>query len=208
MKDLKDCIEVISHVYDHIGYISLGLFANLMGVAPEKAIKLAANDFFRGILSNLSSKSVGNPDNLPPALGMIAGALAGTTQVVATNPMETVKIRMQMAAVSSGKSGVLTVNHLPSTFSVVRDLGIRGLYRGSFATLSRDVPFSMIFFQLFASFKTLFKEKTKSNDLEFPFIFVSGIASGAIGAFVVTPMDGISIIFNYYIHQYFISCKN
>lgn len=161
-----------------------------MGVAPEKAIKLASNDFFRGLLSKFSSKSGGNPDKLSPALGMFAGALAGTTQVIATNPMETVKIRMQMAAITSAKSGVLIVNSVPSTFSVIKDLGLRGLYRGSFATLSRDVPFSMIFFELFASFKSFFKDQTKSNDLEFKYIFASGISAGAIGAMAVTPMDG------------------
>lgn len=122
---------------------------------------------------------------------MIAGALAGTTQVIATNPMETVKIRMQMAAVSAGKSSVLAINEVPSTLSVMKDLGIKGLYRGSLATLSRDVPFSMLFFQLFASFKDFFKKQTnQTKDIEFPYIFASGISAGAIGAFVVTPMDG------------------
>ena len=136
--------------------VCLGLVANLVGVAPEKAIKLAANDFFRVSLAGLSTNAKGNPDNLPTGLGMLAGALAGTTQVIATNPMETVKIRMQMAAINVARStsmGSMVVREIPSTLSVVKDLGIRGLYRGSLATLSRDVPFSMIFFQLFASFK-------------------------------------------------------
>ena len=162
-------------------------------MAPEKAIKLAANDFFRGTLAGLSSKAQGNPDKLPPGLGMLAGALAGTTQVIATNPMETVKIRMQMAAINmarSTSSNSVAVQGIPSTLSVVKDLGLKGLYRGSLATLSRDVPFSMIFFQLFASFKNAFVDRTKSKELEFPYIFVSGVSAGAIGAFLVTPMDG------------------
>ena len=163
-----------------------------MGVAPEKAIKLAANDFFRGQLATLSAISHGNPDKLPMAYGMLAGALAGTVQVIATNPMETVKIRMQMATLSLGKSSHHTVSmtSLPTTFSVVRDLGLRGLYRGSLATLSRDVPFSMIFFQMFATFKGQFAKLNSSGEAQFPFIFASGISAGALGAFLVTPMDG------------------
>lgn len=167
------------------------MLANLIGVAPEKAIKLAANDLFRGALANLSSKAQGNPDKLPTGLGMLAGAMAGTSQVIATNPMETVKIRMQMATIlTSGKSSTVTFPSTPSTLSVVKDLGIKGLYRGSLATLSRDVPFSMLFFQLFASFKSHFAEKQGRSDLEFQYIFASGISAGAISAYLVTPMDG------------------
>lgn len=121
---------------------------------------------------------------------MLAGALAGTTQVIATNPMETVKIQMQMATASFRQASIATLQQVPTTFSVVKELGLKGLYRGSFATLSRDVPFSMIFFQLFA----LFKEKSGANRHEsshhFPLIFGSGIAAGALSAFLVTPIDG------------------
>lgn len=168
-----------------------------MGVAPEKAIKLAANDFFRGQLAILSKTAKGNPDKLPIVYGMFAGALAGTVQVIATNPMEAVKIRMQMATLSLDKpSSTVTMHTLPTTFSVVRDLGLRGLYRGSLATLSRDVPFSMIFFQLFATFKSQFaNQNTHNNEVKFPFIFASGISAGALGAFLVTPMDGIICLF-------------
>lgn len=168
----------------------VGLFANIIGVAPEKAIKLAANDLFRAKLASLSHRAKGNPDKLPTELGMLAGAMAGTTQVIATNPMETVKIRMQMATISSAASiaGNVAIQNIPSTFSVVKDLGLRGLYRGSVATLSRDVPFSMLFFQSFAFFKS--KLGNNDKELRFPLIFAAGITAGAISAFMVTPMDG------------------
>ena len=161
-------------------------------------------------LAGFSKKASGNPDKLPAGLRMLAGALAGTTQVIVTNPMETVKIRMQRAtiltsspasaaALTSRRSSIATLGDtkiIPSTLSVVKDLGLRGLYRGSLSTLSRDVPFSMIFFQLFAYLKSSFlnsnlKEGNHNGDVnEFPRIFVAGITAGAIGAFLVTPMDG------------------
>lgn len=148
---------------------------------------------------------------------MLAGALAGTAQVIVTNPMEVVKIRMQMAtvlALSSRRSSNIFEEKgiMPSTLSVIKDLGLRGLYKGTLSTLSRDVPFSMIFFQLFACFKSsILKNDTFEVDdakhlYEFPRIFAAGIAAGAIGAFLVTPMDGKHkhIIensqYNYFIH--------
>ena len=40
---------------------------------------------------------------------------------------------------------------------VVKHLGLGGLYRGYFITLMRDVPFSMIFFPLYAFLKDVGK---------------------------------------------------
>jgi hypothetical protein len=170
--------------------LSLGLLANLIGVAPEKAIKLAANDYFRSLFSNSSLVPLsirGKPDQLPATIGALAGAMAGLAQVIATNPMEAVKIRMQVAA-SSLPSQTLVV---PRMRLVVREMGLRGLYRGSLATLSRDIPFSMIFFQLFAALKQVFASVQDGGVASFPCVFLSGIVAGATGAFIVTPMDGM-----------------
>lgn len=61
----------------------------IIGVAPEKAIKLTMNDLIRDKLSvdgriNLTSE-------------ILAGSCAGASQVVFTNPLEIVKIRLQVA---------------------------------------------------------------------------------------------------------------
>lgn len=67
-----------------------GLIAQLVGITPEKAIKLAANDMFRYYLPKNAH------GELDLVYEVVAGAGAGLTQVVATNPMEIVKIRMQV----------------------------------------------------------------------------------------------------------------
>jgi hypothetical protein len=67
-----------------------GLIAQLVGITPEKAIKLAANDFYRSVLPKNAH------GELDLHMEMVAGGLAGLSQVVATNPMEIVKIRMQV----------------------------------------------------------------------------------------------------------------
>lgn len=69
------------------------------------------------------------------------------------------------------------------------------------STLSRDVPFSMIFFQSFAFFKS--KMANEAVDLGFSSIFASGITAGAISAFLVTPMDGKKTI--RYLIQYLLN---
>lgn len=148
-------------------------------MTPEKAIKLAVNDMARRVLANKYNS--GNAHDLPAHLGMFAGALAGFCQVVATNPMEMVKIQMQVA--SQYFNGLFR----KSTMLVVRELGLRGIYRGSLATLSRDVPFSIIFFQSSAAFKNVF-----GGDSPTLFsIFASGLLAGCLAATAVTPMDVI-----------------
>lgn len=143
--------------------------ANLVGVTPEKAIKLAVNDYVRAYFAGKLQRP---PSELPPAYGMIAGAAAGLCQVVATNPMEMVKIQMQLAA----KTG----RPIPRTVDVVRRLGLRGIYTGTPITLMRDIPFSVLFFQGYA----MLKERLNSS-------FLAGCLAGCAASAAATPMDVI-----------------
>ncbi|KAJ2900015.1 mitochondrial aspartate-glutamate transporter agc1 [Coemansia aciculifera] len=155
-----------------------GLVPNLAGVTPEKAIKLAANDIMRGILAERIGTS---PDRLPVAYGALAGATAGLCQFVATNPMEIVKIHMQV-----GGPGV-------SALGVVRNLGVRGLYRGTAATLLRDVPFSLVFFPMQAWLAQqaqwlVYGSREKPATL---CVLAGSTVAGMVAAASVTPADVI-----------------
>lgn len=66
-----------------------GLLPQIIGVAPEKAIKLTMNDFMRDKLA------LDGRISLPCEI--IAGGTAGASQVVFTNPLEIIKIRLQVA---------------------------------------------------------------------------------------------------------------
>jgi len=107
-----------------------GIVPNLIGITPEKAIKLAVNDFTREYLAERSGVS---EDKLAIKYGMLAGATAGFCQVIATNPMEIVKIQMQVAGAQKLEPG----EKRPTAMGIVRSLGLRGLYRGTPATLLR-----------------------------------------------------------------------
>ena len=61
-----------------------------MYVAPEKAIKLATNDFVRDKISEVNYGHISVPDE------MLAGACSGVANVVFSNPLEIVKIRLQV----------------------------------------------------------------------------------------------------------------
>ena len=61
---------------------------NILLITPEKAIKLAANDFFRHKLTTKEGK-------LPVHREMMAGGSAGLCQIVVTTPMELLKIQVK-----------------------------------------------------------------------------------------------------------------
>lgn len=77
---------------------------------------------------------------------------AGGSQVIFTNPLEIVKIRLQVAGEIAGGAKV-------SALSVVKDLGLFGLYKGVRACLLRDVPFSAIYFPAYAHTKAAFADE-------------------------------------------------
>ncbi|XP_031424572.2 mitochondrial glutamate carrier 1, partial [Clupea harengus] len=182
------------------GYFGMyrGAAVNLTLVTPEKAIKLAANDFFRQQLSKDGQK-------LTLLREMLAGCGAGTCQVIVTTPMEMLKIQLQDAgrieaqrkatALAQGRaaSGHLELKS-PTAFQLTEDLlkrkGITGLYKGLGATLLRDVPFSMIYFPLFANLNNLGRSGAE-GPAPFYVSFTSGCVAGSTAAVAVNPVDVI-----------------
>uniref|UniRef100_A0A672JK93 Calcium-binding mitochondrial carrier protein Aralar1-like n=1 Tax=Salarias fasciatus TaxID=181472 RepID=A0A672JK93_SALFA len=98
------------------------------------------NDFVR-------DKFTTEDGSIPLAAEILAGGCAGGSQVIFTNPLEIVKIRLQVA-------GEITTGPRVSALNVVRDLGFFGLYKGAKACFLRDIPFSAIYFPVYAHTKT------------------------------------------------------
>lgn len=188
------------------GYFGMyrGAAVNLTLVTPEKAIKLAANDFFRHHLSKDGKK-------LTLLREMLAGCGAGTCQVIVTTPMEMLKIQLQDAGRIAAQKKLMAAQAQLSpssaagaaepvvearttatqiTRELLRSKGIAGLYKGLGATLLRDVPFSIVYFPLFANLNKLGQ---KDPDVKAPFYvsFLSGCVAGSTAAVAVNPCDVI-----------------
>ncbi|KAG7522284.1 hypothetical protein JOB18_018217 [Solea senegalensis] len=209
-KGMLDCLAKTVRSEGYFGCYR-GAAVNLTLVTPEKAIKLAANDVFRQKLSK--------DGHLPLWGEVLAGCGAGTCQVVVTTPMEMLKIQLQdagrlaaqrpvptaaqTAAAAPGPAPSLvstrpqprpTPQQRPSatgiTVDLLRSRGLAGLYRGAGATLMRDVPFSMIYFPLFANLNALGQVDVQAKA---PFwqSFMAGCGAGSVAAVAVTPLDVI-----------------
>merc|ERR1719369_1971634 len=141
----RNSFDCFKKVVRHEGFTGLyrGLVPQLLGVAPEKAIKLTMNDLARDKLKQA------NGGQLPIWAEMVAGATGGASQVMFTNPLEIVKIRLQVA-------GEIAHGAKVSAIGVVKELGFFGLYKGSRACFLRDIPFSAIYFPAYAHLKPAF----------------------------------------------------
>lgn len=192
--------------------LSSGAAVNLTLVTPEKAIKLAANDFFRHHLAK-------DGKGLTVFKEMLAGCGAGMCQVVITTPMEMLKIQLQDAgrlaaqhqkpivlsptklvatnavlsrSFNSGPVAVAAAPRAVSATQIAKELlhthGVQGLYRGLGATLMRDVPFSVVYFPLFANLNRL-GQPAPGESSPFYWAFLSGCAAGSTAAVAVNPCD-------------------
>ncbi|KAF8931839.1 mitochondrial carrier domain-containing protein [Dissophora ornata] len=178
----KNSIDCFKKVIKNEGVLGLyrGLGPQLVGVAPEKAIKLTMNDLVRRHLSDKDG-------NITFTSELIAGGVAGGSQVVFTNPLEIVKIRLQVA----GEAAKSLEGPRPGAVAIVRTLGIVGLYKGASACLLRDIPFSAIYFPVYAHLKKdLFKEGPEHR-LTIGELLMAGAIAGMPAAYFTTPADVI-----------------
>lgn len=112
----------------------------------------------------------------------LSGAFARTFAGCVMSPFTIVKARMEWQAPGTYSSNLQVFQH------VLRDEGVRGLYRGMVPTLIRDVPFSGLYVLIYTRLKAVL-------ELEFPQApiygvhFASGVVAGVLATTVVHPAD-------------------
>jgi hypothetical protein len=106
-----------------------GLGVQLLGIAPEKGIKMGVND----VLASTFLSSMGY---FPVWGQVVSGAMAGACQVVASSPLEVMKVGLQTSEMTLAE--------------VWKDIGgIKGLFRGAQACMIRDILWTAICFPLY-----------------------------------------------------------
>ncbi|ORY19720.1 mitochondrial carrier domain-containing protein [Clohesyomyces aquaticus] len=180
-KNSLDCFRKVIKNEGPTGLYS-GVLPQLVGVAPEKAIKLTVNDLVRGKFTDKATGHIWLPWEL------FAGGSAGACQVVFTNPLEIVKIRLQVQG-----EVAKTVDGTPrrSAMWIIKNLGLVGLYKGASACLLRDVPFSAIYFPCYSHLKRDYFGETPTKSLGVLQMLTAGAIAGMPAAYLTTPCDVI-----------------
>lgn len=152
-----------------------GLMVNVVGIAPEKTIKLGANSLMRGIV-------MGHFGYLPLAGEVFAGGFAGCTQVLVTNPLEVVKLKLQTSQ--------MTIKDVMSQLQ-----GLADLYQGAEACVARDAVFSAVLFPTYAHLKVALAASlvggmgVSAESASFWANLFAGSFAAAPAALISTPAD-------------------
>eukprot|EP00545_Synedropsis_sp_CCMP1620_P001440 CAMPEP_0119013576 /NCGR_PEP_ID=MMETSP1176-20130426/8523_1 /TAXON_ID=265551 /ORGANISM="Synedropsis recta cf, Strain CCMP1620" /LENGTH=304 /DNA_ID=CAMNT_0006966675 /DNA_START=59 /DNA_END=970 /DNA_ORIENTATION=+ len=150
-----------------------GVLVNVIGVAPEKTVKLGANNFLRvAIMAHFGY--------LPLAGEVVAGGFAGMTQVIVTNPLEVVKVKMQTSDMTF-RDVMKQIN------------GLKDLYQGAEACIYRDMVFSAFLFPFYAHAKVFLLPFVAAVVGDNAPVFWSNLLAGSMSAgpaaFISTPAD-------------------
>ena len=158
-----------------------GMLTPIIGVTPMYALCF----FGYGVGRNLQLK---NPnDRLTYFQTFNAGLLAGffTTTIMA--PGERIKCLLQIQSSSKNKK---YAGPMDCAKQLYRTGGIRSLYKGTFATLLRDVPASGAYFMTYEIILDRFSAPGQKRDTLSPFkVFVAGGCAGILNWLIAIAPD-------------------
>ncbi|XP_076252076.1 solute carrier family 25 protein Shawn-like isoform X2 [Rhynchophorus ferrugineus] len=124
------------------------------------------------------NKKLNEKHTQPYWIPLISGATARVFSVTLVNPLELIRTKMQ-----SQKLSYIELNEALKV--LLKQDGIKGLWKGIFPTLLRDVPFSAIYWMSYETIKSFWKVDHPS----FWQAFVGGAVSGSLAASITVPFD-------------------
>ncbi|CAK5266071.1 unnamed protein product [Mycena citricolor] len=126
------------------------------------------------------------------ATHIAAGGIAGGCEALACQPLDTIKVRMQLSR--SGRApGTKARGFLATGAMIVQRETPLALYKGLGAVLSGIVPKMAIRFASFESYKSFLADRT-TGKTSTAGIFLAGLGAGTTEAIaVVTPMEVVKI---------------
>lgn len=153
-----------------------GLPPTLLMALPQVVIYFTTYD---EVKKAFGYHELNNPNKLIP---IVSGGLARVITVTAVSPLELIRTKIQSERLNYKQIYVAIRN-------AVKQNGFKSLYSGWVPTVLRDVPFSMIYWFNYESFKTFFLKFIKKEKLH-PFeTFVCGACAGSLAAAITCPFD-------------------
>lgn len=120
---------------------------------------------------------------------LVAGGVAGAAGIVSTQPLDTVRIRMQ--TLPNQGSGSPLLGCLRSTF---RGEGLRGFYKGVASPTFTVGLMNSVLFLSYEKASAALRERNNSASLSLPDVALAGAASGAASAFITGPTELVKCI--------------
>lgn len=125
-----------------------GNYTNCVRIVPKSALQYATFGVWRPVLDSMVGNGEPDPNkSLSIPRLMAAGMLAGLTAQVATYPLDTIRARLVVDS-TGRQGGILSIG-----YSIYKDGGGRGFYRGIGPTICGSVPYVGIEFSVYSTLK-------------------------------------------------------
>ncbi|KAG2385802.1 hypothetical protein C9374_002951 [Naegleria lovaniensis] len=172
-------IGTVSEIVKTSGLKSLyrGILPPILMEAPKRAVKFAANEFFKDIFMEKETKK------LSQVGAALSGSCAGITEAFVVVPFELVKIRLQ-AKENLG----LYKNTQDAITKILKQEGVLTLYTGLEATIWRNATWNGGYFGLIHAVKSRMPATNSEGQRLFQ-DFIAGFLSGTFGTMLNTPFD-------------------
>mmetsp|Transcript_106896 Transcript_106896/g.300563 ORF Transcript_106896/g.300563 Transcript_106896/m.300563 type:complete len:342 (+) Transcript_106896:1-1026(+) len=169
-------IGAIKQIFATSGVLGFyqGVVPYLIGDGSSGAVKFATFEASKTYLERRL------PPKYHPAVQFLCAAGAMLACSVILVPGEVLKCKIQAGGATS-LGGAIS--------SILKTEGIKGLFAGYYATLVRDVPYTMLELGVYENVKMLirrFREREALNGMEEAF---AAAVTGGLAAFLTTPLD-------------------
>ncbi|PVU94092.1 hypothetical protein BB561_002786 [Smittium simulii] len=186
-KGAWDCLSR-TFAKDGIKGLYRGMMAPLIGITPVYALVFWGYDLGKKIAIKYSGSNPTSP--LSTGQILFAGGFSAIPTTMLMTPMERIKVILQIQGQGSGAATYS--GPMDAAKGILRTSGIKGLYRGTFATLLRDVPGSVAYFGAYELVKKALSPSGPKNEpqpLNPLAVVVAGGFAGMANWMVAIPPD-------------------
>ncbi|KAI9334876.1 mitochondrial carrier domain-containing protein [Obelidium mucronatum] len=160
-----------------------GITSPLLGVTPMWALSFWSYEMGQRMVIYCRDPSM---KSKPLSLFEIAlaGCWSSVPTTIVTTPMERLKVILQ----TQGQTGSTTkyTGMFDALKGVLKENGVRGLYRGTVATLMRDIPGGAVYF---ATYEFVYRSLKVGDSISVPAALFAGGMSGVAMWSVAIPAD-------------------
>jgi solute carrier family 25 carnitine/acylcarnitine transporter 20/29 len=180
-KGIMDCVrQTIAR--DGAKGLYKGMTSPLIGVTPMFMLSFWSYDMGQRLVYNFTPSRT--TKELTMGEYVIAGGFSAIPTTIVTTPVERIKVIMQTQDQTT--TGKKYTGMLDAAKGVYAEGGFRSLYRGTVATLARDVPGSAAYFVGFEYFFKLLKPADGSYSIPAA-LFAGGMAGVSMWSIAIPP---------------------
>jgi solute carrier family 25 citrate transporter 1 len=164
-----------------------GLGAVVSGIVPKMAIRFSSFELYKEWMADANGK-------VSTSAVFVAGLAAGTTEaIMVVSPMDLIKIRLQAQRHSmADPMDIPKYRNAPhAAYTIVREEGVRALYKGVTLTALRQATNQAANFTAYQEFKKMAQKYQNLEELPSYQHLVLGGVSGAMGPLSNAPIDTI-----------------